>query len=119
MGLCYDIWRKKDRRLPWNTQRREDMELGLCSSGTANGRTNHNFVLICLPFMRWAKKLHQLDVCNLQSDQIFFLSLRKQYSLVRKSRPRKSFATFRRVKSLDFVKVSDSIKPLYQTLHVL
>lgn len=104
--------RQKDARLPWTTRCRDDIELSLCSTGTANRRLDHNFVLLCLPFERWAKKLHQLDMCNLKSDQVFFLSLRKQYSLVRKSRPLASFARFRRVESLDFVKVSKFIKDL-------
>lgn len=108
--------RQKDARLPSTRPSRDDMELSLCSTVTANGRADHKFVLMCLPFLRWAKKLHQVDMCNLQSDQVFFLSLRKQYSLVRKSRPWKSFARFRRVDSLDFVKVSDSVRVLHKNI---
>lgn len=108
--------RQKDARLPWTRPSRDDMELRVCSKVTEDGRVDHKFVLMCLPFLRWAKKLHQVDMCNLQSDQVFFLSLRKQYSLVRKSRPWKSLARFRRVNSLEFAKVSDSVRVLHQIL---
>lgn len=110
LGSLMSVWkglfgaRQKDGRPPWTRQSRNNMELSICSTGTSNGTVDHRFVLMCLPFMRWAKKLHQLDMCNLQSDQVFFLSLRKQYSLMQKSRPLTSFARFRRVNSLDFVK---------------
>lgn len=102
--------RQKDARLPWARQNTNDIRLGSCSTGTTNVRVDHNFVLLCLPFMQWAKKLHQVDSCNVQSDQAFFLSLRQQYAVVRKSRPWMSFERFRRLHSLHFVKVSN----LYQ-----
>lgn len=117
-GSLMTLWkhlsnrRQKDTRLPWTRQSRDDMELSFCPTGTVNGRVDHKFVLMCLPFMRWAKRLHQFDMCNLRSDQVFFLALRKQYSLARNSRQLASFARFRRVNSLDFVKVSYFIKDL-------
>lgn len=125
LGYLMSAWkclfgnRQRDARLPWTRQSRDDMDISSCSAAIANGRANHQFVLICLPFMRWAKKLHQLDMCNLQSDQMFFLSLRKEYSLVQKSRPWKSFARARRVTSLDFVKVSSSIKAFQGSLDII
>lgn len=98
--------RGRDLQLPWTRPRADDMELSCCSAGPASVRDHTcRFVLLCLPFMRWARKLHQLDSCNLRSDQDFFLSLRKQYAIARSSRPWKSFGRLRRVLSLDFVKV--------------
>lgn len=97
--------RGRDLQLPWIRRRADDMELCHCPPGAASARGDHRFVLLCLPFMRWARKLHQLDSCNLRSDQDFFLSLRKQYAIAQSSRPWKSFGRLRRVLSLDFVKV--------------
>ncbi|KAK2598817.1 hypothetical protein N8I77_012204 [Diaporthe amygdali] len=96
--------RLRDARLPQTRRPAEAMELGLCSGGTGSDRAGHNFVLLCLPFMRWARKLHQPHTCNMQSDKAFFLSLRNQYAEACKSRRWMSSESFRRVLSIDFVK---------------
>ncbi|KAG8157376.1 hypothetical protein KVR01_012760 [Diaporthe batatas] len=96
--------RQRDPRLPWTRQNAGDTELRICSRTTANRQDNHTRVLLCLPFMRWAKKLYQIDTCNVRSDQSFFLSLREQYSLACRSRRWSSLTRPRRVVSMEFVK---------------
>lgn len=95
----------RDTRLPWTRRGADSMELGICQEGTGNPRVGHNFVLLCLPFMRWGRKLHQLDTCSLQSDQQLFLLLRRKWADLRKSRQRISTESLRRLVSLEFVMV--------------
>lgn len=122
LGGLISLWnyisggRQKDIRFPWTRQPTGDIMLGSCSTGTTNLRVNHSFVLLCLPFMQWATKLHQLDTCNMQSDQAFFRCLRQRYAAVRNSRSWMSFERFRRLHSLDFVKVGISLE--YGDLHL-
>jgi hypothetical protein len=33
-------------------------------------RAQHHFLLLCLPFMRWGVKLHQSEVCRVNSDRL-------------------------------------------------
>lgn len=122
MGSLISLWkyisnrRLKDLRLPWTRQDVEDTELCTYSKGKKKEPANHIHVLLCLPYMRWAKKLHQVDTCNLRSDQDFFLSLRKEYSLACQSRCQSIFTRPRRVKSLEFVKVRHLSKSLNNSL---
>lgn len=108
--------RQKDMGLPWSCCPVDAMELEHYTAEAANARLEHNFVLLCLPFMRWAKKLQQLDTCALQSDQTFFLLLRRHWTDLCKSRPWTSSESLRRVVSLDFVKVSNTVGALQYIL---
>jgi hypothetical protein len=59
---------------------RNDIELGLRSETSGNRSTGHDFVLLCVPFLRWAMKLHQSEVCRINSDQEFSQVLRHHYN---------------------------------------
>ena len=50
------------------------------------GSAQHHFLLLCLPFMRWGTKLHQSEVCRVNSDRDFFRLLRERYYTARKTR---------------------------------
>ncbi|KAK3694527.1 hypothetical protein B0T22DRAFT_373344 [Podospora appendiculata] len=89
--------RQSHRRSP------PDSELGLCpSAGSSNAASRfHNFVLLCVPFQRWAAKLHQAEVCRINSDQEFFQVMRQCYS---HQRGRSAWTRFRMVRGIEFVK---------------
>ncbi|KAK4215420.1 hypothetical protein QBC37DRAFT_419275 [Rhypophila decipiens] len=61
----------------------------------------HDFLLLCIPFMRVATKLHQPEICRIKSDQEFFQLLRHYYQAKRGRGPWK---LLRKVKSIRFVK---------------
>lgn len=90
--------------LPGSKPPRKSVEtLGLCPVISQTPQTEHNFVLLCVPFMQRAVKLHQAEVCRINSDQEFFRLLRYYYASQRGVR---SWARLRRVDYIKFVKVS-------------
>ncbi|KAK4202780.1 hypothetical protein QBC40DRAFT_195301 [Triangularia verruculosa] len=64
----------------------------------------HHFLLLCIPFLRFATRLFQPEVCQINSDQAFFQLLRLQYS---NARMQKSWlwGQLRRVQAIHFVKL--------------
>lgn len=78
--------------------------LGVCPqpATTDPRRGTHTFLLLCLPFMRTAIKLLQLEMCTIYSDREFFRALAHHYSA---SRGRTRWARLRKVQSLKFVEV--------------
>ncbi|OTB04211.1 hypothetical protein M426DRAFT_321063 [Hypoxylon sp. CI-4A] len=90
-----------DIRLPYFWQKQAPEKLGICrprSTGAPAG--NHNYVLACLPFGRLVSRLHQPEVCTIDSDQDFFSLLRVTY---RGKRARNPLTFLRRVTSIHFV----------------
>ncbi|KAK0637021.1 hypothetical protein B0T17DRAFT_504403 [Bombardia bombarda] len=83
-----------------NIQR--DIELGLCPSASASthARSDHNFILLCIPFLRWATKLHQPEVCRINSDQELFRVLRSYYA---SQRGGSAWTRLRKIKGVQFV----------------
>lgn len=76
-------------------------QLGVCPVLPDTPPGDHNFVLLCIPFMR-TLKLHQPEICKMNSDQEFFRLLRYYYASRRKTRP---WARLRTVHAINFVKV--------------
>lgn len=74
---------------------------GRASSCLENGR--HNFVLLCIPFLRLATKVHQPTTCRINSDQEFVKLLRHYYT---SQRGRSSWKLLRKVRSIKFVQVN-------------
>ncbi len=69
----------------------------------ANGGSDHDYLLLCIPFMQYAVKVQQADVCRLRSDQDFFRLLALYYDGLR-GRTR-SLLTLKELKGLHFVQV--------------
>lgn len=73
------------------THRTDQLDKTLTVEGCQSSRTqpvqayrsNHKFVLLCIPYMRWGTKAHQPDVCAIESDQQFFNLLRASYDTYR------------------------------------
>jgi hypothetical protein len=63
---------------------------------------NHTFMLLCMPFMRWATKVQQPDVCKIYSDRDFFRLLKASYM---ESRKGYTWRGLKQVRSIDFVMV--------------
>ncbi len=102
---CQNIFPSGTKRLPQYRQgdASSAIPLGICTTPPrASGLDHHNFVLLCIPFMLWASKIHQPEVCRIQSDAEFFSLLRQSY-LAR--RGRNSRTRLRKVQTLHFVKV--------------
>lgn len=96
----------KNWNLPSRQPSRRPVDrLGVCPviPHAQTPQVGHDFVLLCVPFMQRAVKLHQAEVCRINSDQEFFRLLRYYYA---SQRGVKSWARLRRVQSIDFVKVS-------------
>ncbi|KAI0124137.1 hypothetical protein BJ170DRAFT_735849 [Xylariales sp. AK1849] len=93
---CYDF------RLPSYWQNQTRAELGKCRRKAAAVQINdkHNYILTCVPFGRLISKLHQPEVCTIDSDQDFFSLLRVTY---RKNRTTTPFSFLCRVKAIRFV----------------
>ncbi|KAK8044823.1 hypothetical protein PG993_004847 [Apiospora rasikravindrae] len=94
-----------DIRLPRYWQSQDRMELGKCgqqrTTGAVAAPNYHNYLLLCVPFGNLICKLHQPEVCTIDSDQDFFSLLRVLYS---KSRTKLFFmSALKRVKSIQFV----------------
>ncbi|KAL8388811.1 hypothetical protein RB599_010129 [Gaeumannomyces hyphopodioides] len=103
-GLAVSLTSLKGPALPQhnNTSPADPARLGVCPqpAETDPRRGTHTFLLLCLPFMRTAIKLLQLETCTIYSDREFFRALAYHYSA---SRGRTSWARLRKVRSLKFV----------------
>lgn len=77
--------------------------LGVCTVIPNTPPGHHNFMLLCIPFMKWGLKLYQPEVCKMNSDQEFFQVLRYYYASQRGVR---SWIRLRTVRAIKFVKVS-------------
>ncbi|KAL5888219.1 hypothetical protein ACKVWC_003488 [Pyricularia oryzae] len=78
--------------------------LGMCPPtlpGIQQGPVQHNFVLLCVPFMRHGAKLFQPETCTINSDREFFQAVRYHY---RRGRGSTAWSRLRKVRSLKFVK---------------
>lgn len=98
-------WSLPSRQPPSNSVE----TLGVCPV-TPQRPQDHRFVLLCVPFMQRAVRLHQAEVCRINSDQEFFRLLRYYYASQRGIR---SWARLRKVQSVNFVKASKT--PLHST----
>ncbi|KAH6847511.1 hypothetical protein B0I37DRAFT_146495 [Chaetomium sp. MPI-CAGE-AT-0009] len=94
---------KRGTNLPRYRQdkKKEVIPFGACSRTETDGGETHDFVLLCIPFMRVATKLYQPEICRINSDQEFIQLLRHYYAAKRGPSPWK---WLRRVKSINFVK---------------
>ncbi|KEY68892.1 hypothetical protein S7711_03825 [Stachybotrys chartarum IBT 7711] len=72
-----------------------------CLARLGRSQTDHVFLLTCLPFMKWATKLHQDEVCGLKSDREFFYLLKSSYEAARRG---KYWPWMHRVVAIDFVR---------------
>lgn len=94
---------KVSASLPRHRQdEQEVITTGACSRTGTAGAGVHDFVLLCIPFMRVATKLYQPEICRINSDQEFFQLLRHYY---RTKRGKSPWKWLRKVKSINFVKV--------------
>jgi hypothetical protein len=75
---------------------------GACTSSGIGGAATHDFLLLCIPFMRHGTKLYQPEICRVNSDQEFLHLLRRYYNA---KRGRSSWRLLRKVKAINFVKV--------------
>lgn len=76
-------------------------QLGVCPALPVDPPGDHKFVLLCVPFMR-TLKLHQPEVCKINSDRDFFRVLRYYYATQRRTKP---WTRLRKVRAINFVKV--------------
>ena len=109
--FCSKIWgsNQKGSSLPRHQQSKlSTAELAVCSVAPGNGQGDHNFLLLCVPFMRLVAKLWQAEVCKINSDQDFFHVLRYYYN----QHGRRSWARLRKVDAIHFVKASHRPKIL-------
>ncbi|KAI7776303.1 hypothetical protein LA080_005490 [Diaporthe eres] len=83
-----------------HASKRSAEELGTCPVMPETPHMHHNFVLLCVPFVRLASKLWQAEICRINSDRDFFRVLRHYYS----NRGRRPWARLRKVKAVHFVK---------------
>ncbi|KAI0183816.1 hypothetical protein EV127DRAFT_254931 [Xylaria flabelliformis] len=79
-------------------------QLGSCVSSAGTNQANHNFVLLCVPYLRWGLRLHNSEVCKINSDQQFFKLLQQCYFAQRHGPARKLLRIFTKVRALQFVK---------------
>lgn len=89
------------KSLPTHHSGRAALDRHACPQAPGSTTVPHNFVLLCLPFMRWATKLQQPEVCRLRSDQDFFRLLGSTYAAARATL---SWPQLRRVSAIDFVR---------------
>ncbi|KAK2609443.1 hypothetical protein N8I77_002940 [Diaporthe amygdali] len=97
------LWpfKNKDSSLPRHQpSKRTAEELGTCPLMPETPQMDHNFVLLCVPFMRWASKLWQAEICRINSDRDFFRILRHYYN----NHGKRPWAWLRKVQAVHFVK---------------
>ena len=75
---------------------------GACIQTGSGGAGVHDFLLLCVPFMRVATKLYQPEICRINSDQEFLKLLRHYYQT---KRGRSPWSLLRKVKLINFIKV--------------
>ncbi|KAI1169708.1 hypothetical protein F4777DRAFT_592526 [Nemania sp. FL0916] len=64
----------------------------------------HNFLLLCVPYLRWGLRLYNSHVCKINSDQQFFQLLKKFYFDHRYGKIQGMLQMFTKVRALQFVK---------------
>ncbi|KAL7626544.1 hypothetical protein AAE478_003316 [Parahypoxylon ruwenzoriense] len=111
VSICTQIWsfcknvaqgsRKATQSLPSHRPTSGTSNLYGCPRTPGPLQGTHNFLLLCLPFMRWGTKLHQAEVCRVNSDRDFFNLLRSNYQ---ETRGRMPWSWLRRVSAIDFVR---------------
>ncbi|KAI0436155.1 hypothetical protein F4803DRAFT_248206 [Xylaria telfairii] len=79
-------------------------QLGSCARSLGTAQSYHNFVLLCVPYLRWGLRLHNTEVCRINSDQQFFKLLRECYFGQRRGVARRALQMFTKVRALQFVK---------------
>ncbi|KAI3318876.1 hypothetical protein HD806DRAFT_526054 [Xylariaceae sp. AK1471] len=96
----------KSFSLPRHRQDRSNSstQLGSCTRSAAAAQADHNFVLLCVPYLRWGLRLHNSEVCRINSDQQFFRLLQQTYFGLRSNTSFGIFRVFRKVRALQFVK---------------
>lgn len=102
------FWLRNDKAstLPHHhASKRSAEELGTCPVMPETPHMDHNFVLLCVPFVRLVSKLWQAEICRINSDRDFFRVLRHHYN----NRAKRPWARLRKVKAVNFVKVSMEI----------
>ncbi|KAI1111745.1 hypothetical protein F5Y14DRAFT_302516 [Nemania sp. NC0429] len=80
------------------------IQLGSCVRSLRSTPAHHNFVLLCVPYLRWGLRLHNSEVCKINSDQEFFRLLRQSYLNQRVGNIRGISRIFTKVRALQFVK---------------
>lgn len=116
VDLCRSIWapRNTSACLPHHQRSKPSTaELGACAVTPGLIKGDHNFVLLCVPFMRWVAKLWQAEVCKINSDQDFFRVLRHYYN----QHGKRPWARLRKVEAVHFVKVSKLFENMKYTPH--
>ncbi|KAI1084763.1 hypothetical protein F5B20DRAFT_523079 [Whalleya microplaca] len=87
----------------------QPIPLGSCNIDSRPQQDNHIFMLLCVPFMRWGLKLHNVETSIIYSDQQFFRLLQQCYTFKRRHI---FWRKFRKVKALNFVKVRHTEYPM-------
>ncbi|GAW27373.1 putative transcription factor C2H2 [Rosellinia necatrix] len=78
--------------------------LGACAISPGAIQTEHNFLLLCVPYLRWGLQLQNTEVCMIHSDLQFFKLLRWCYFSQRPEITRGMLRRFAKVRALRFVK---------------
>jgi len=87
--------------LPQHLKDQENLNPGECRK-QQDPNNGHNFILFCVPFMRWAVKVCHADICWVKSDQDLFRLMRICYIMNRGPFRR---IRLRKVKAIHFVEV--------------
>lgn len=102
---CRELFalKKGAATLPRHRQDEQDVTTtGACKNTGIGGPATHDFLLLCIPFMRYGTKVYQPEICRINSDQEFLRLLRRYYNT---KRGKSSWRLLRKVKSINFVKV--------------
>lgn len=107
ISFSFPSWQGKSMKLPTFNKASKGQNLGETCQLSPTTQTSaldpkHRFLMVCAPFAKRVSKAHQPDVCKIHSDRDFFKALRQTYS---DSRRALKWRWFRRVSSIDFVKV--------------
>lgn len=84
-----------------SSSQRSASQLGACPISPDTPPGDHNYVLLCVPFLR-TLKLYQPEVCKMNSDREIFRVLRYYYASQRKTSP---WSRLRTVRAINFIKV--------------
>jgi len=78
-GTGLPVHKQNNTRDPYGCEEVQPSAASHTNSGSQYGQPQHHFLLLCLPFMRWGTKLHQSEVCRVNSDRDFFRLLALRY----------------------------------------
>ncbi|KAK4158890.1 hypothetical protein QBC43DRAFT_273514 [Cladorrhinum sp. PSN259] len=92
----------KSYSLPYHSRQTPQVP-GACQPKplSLNAPDPHTFLLLCVPYFQLAAKLHQPDVCRINSDQELFYLLREKYDRARSHWSRLS--KLKKVQAIEFV----------------